>query len=37
MLTAVVEAGITGIASGMADGSVDQLDGDDFFDLPKYW
>jgi hypothetical protein len=37
MLTAVVEAGITGIASSMADGSVDQLDGDDFFDLPKYW
>ncbi|AEG44423.1 M14 family zinc carboxypeptidase [Isoptericola variabilis] len=37
MLTAVVEAGITGIASRMADGSVDELDGDAFFDLPKYW
>lgn len=37
MLTAVVEAGLTGIATSMADGSVDALDGDDFFDLPKYW
>lgn len=37
MLTAVVLAGITGIAEGLADESVDELDGDDFFDLPKYW
>ncbi|GAB2498758.1 hypothetical protein GCM10027063_42850 [Promicromonospora xylanilytica] len=37
MLTAVVLSGITGIAESLADGSVEDLDGDDFFDLPKYW
>jgi hypothetical protein len=36
-LTQVVLAGVLGIAERMADGSVDTLDGDDFFDLPKYW
>ena len=37
MLTQVVLTGLWGIAEAMADGSVDDLDGDDFFDLPKYW
>jgi hypothetical protein len=36
-LTQVVLAGVFGIAERMADGSVDTLDGDDFYDLPKYW
>jgi hypothetical protein len=36
-LTQIVEAGVFGIAERMADGSVDSLDDDDFFDLPKYW
>ena len=36
-LNRIVEAGVFGIAERMADGSVDRLDGDDFFDLPKYW
>jgi hypothetical protein len=36
-LNRIVEAGVFGIAERMADGSVESLDGDDFFDLPKYW
>lgn len=37
MLTQVVLAGLFGIADRVADGSIDDLDGDDFYDLPKYW
>jgi hypothetical protein len=37
LLTRVVLAGVTGLAERLADGSVDTLDGDDFYDLPKYW
>jgi len=37
VLRRVVLTGLWGIAEAMADGSVDDLDGDDFFDLPKYW
>ena len=36
-LNQIVLVGVTGIAERMADGSVDTLDGDGFFDLPKYW
>jgi hypothetical protein len=36
-LVQVVLAGVFGIAERMADGSVDTLDGDDFYNLPKYW
>ena len=36
-LNQIVEAGVFGIAERMADGSVESLEGDDFFDLPKYW
>ncbi|MEV0607386.1 M14 family zinc carboxypeptidase [Polymorphospora rubra] len=36
-LTAAVEAGIVGIAERMADGSVDNLNHTDFYQLPKYW
>ncbi|TBL41936.1 zinc carboxypeptidase [Verrucosispora sp. SN26_14.1] len=36
-LTKAVEAGIVGIAERMADRSVDSLNGDDFYELPKYW
>jgi hypothetical protein len=32
-----VLAGVLGMAERMADGSVDTLNGDDFYDLPKYW
>lgn len=32
-----VEDGLWGIANHMANGTVDDLDGDDFYDLPKYW
>jgi hypothetical protein len=32
-----VLAGLWGIADRMADGSIDQLNGDDFYNLPKYW
>jgi hypothetical protein len=35
-LTAIVEAGVAGLAERLADGSVDVLDGDRFFDLPDY-
>ena len=35
-LTAIVEAGVDGLARRLADGSVDTLDGDRFFDLPDY-
>jgi hypothetical protein len=35
-LTAIVEAGVAGLAQRLADGSVDVLDGDRFFDLPDY-
>ena len=35
-LTAIVEAGVDGLAQRLADGSVDTLDGDRFFDLPDY-
>jgi Zinc carboxypeptidase len=35
-LTAIVEAGVAGLAHRLADGSVDMLDGDRFFDLPDY-
>lgn len=37
MLTQIVLAGVMGIAEGMADGSIDDLNGDEFYDLPKYW
>ncbi|GGI08649.1 hypothetical protein GCM10011354_30150 [Egicoccus halophilus] len=36
MLTAVVEAGLVGIVERMADGSIEQMDGDDFYELPTY-
>ena len=36
-LIKAVQAGVTGLASRLADGSVDNLNGDDFYDLPKYW
>jgi hypothetical protein len=36
-LVQVVLAGVFGIAERMADGTVDTLDGDDFYNLPKYW
>ncbi len=36
-LTNIVQRGVNGIATRLADGSVDHLDGDRFFDLPKYW
>jgi hypothetical protein len=36
-LVQIVKAGLLGIAERMADGSIDELDGDDFYDLPKYW
>ena len=36
-LVQVVLAGVFGIAERMADGSVDTLNGDDFYNLPKYW
>ncbi|CDQ38752.1 M14 family zinc carboxypeptidase [Virgibacillus salexigens] len=32
-----VENGLWGIATRMADGSIDQLNGDQFLRLPKYW
>lgn len=32
-----VEAGLWGIAKQMADGTVDEINGDDFYKLPKYW
>ena len=32
----VVLAGVLGMAERMADGSVDTLNGDDFYNLPKY-
>ena len=35
-LTAIVKAGVEGLAKRLADGSVDALDGDRFFDLPDY-
>ena len=35
-LTAIVTAGVEGLAKRLADGSVDALDGDRFFDLPDY-
>jgi hypothetical protein len=35
-LTAIVEAGVRGIAKRMADGSIDTLEGDDFFKIPDY-
>lgn len=37
MLTQVVLSGLFGIAKHMADGTVDELDGDDFYHLPRYW
>jgi hypothetical protein len=37
MLTKAVKNGLYGIAERMADGSVDELDGNDFYKLPKYW
>lgn len=37
MLTQVVLTGLWGIAERMADGSIDELNGDDFYNLPKYW
>jgi hypothetical protein len=36
-LVQVVLAGVFGIAERMADESIDTLNGDDFYDLPKYW
>ena len=36
-LVQVVLAGVFGIAERMADGSIDTLNGDDFYNLPKYW
>jgi Zinc carboxypeptidase len=35
-LAAIVEAGVDGIARRLADGSIETLDGDRFFDLPDY-
>jgi hypothetical protein len=35
-LTGIVEAGVRGLVQRLADGSVDTLDGDRFFDLPDY-
>ena len=35
-LVTIVENGVNGIATRLADGSVDLLDGDRFFDLPDY-
>ncbi|MFB4159706.1 M14 family zinc carboxypeptidase [Geomicrobium sp. JSM 1781026] len=32
-----VTAGLWGIAESMTDGSVHELDGDAFYDIPKYW
>src|SRR5690625_254790 len=32
-----VENGLWGIISHMADGSIDDLNGDDFLELPRYW
>src|SRR5699024_8720761 len=32
-----VENGLWGIVTRMADGSMDHLNGDDFFELPRYW
>lgn len=36
MFTATVRTGVESIMSGLATGSADRLDGDDFFDLPTY-
>ncbi|WP_160141551.1 FIMAH domain-containing protein [Salicibibacter halophilus] len=36
-LIEVVEDGLWGIANSMADGTVDDINGDDFYDIPKYW
>ncbi|MFC7401710.1 M14 family zinc carboxypeptidase [Citricoccus sp. GCM10030269] len=36
MLVKTVETGLMSIVESMADGSVDTLDGDDFFDYPDY-
>lgn len=36
MLTKTVETGLVSMLESMADGSVDELDGDDFFDYPDY-
>ncbi|WP_160141808.1 M28 family peptidase [Salicibibacter halophilus] len=33
----LIEDGLWGILDHMADGSIYDLDGDDFYDLPKYW
>jgi hypothetical protein len=35
-LTAIVKAGVEDLAKRLADGSVDALDADRFFDLPDY-
>lgn len=37
MLTQMVTAGLYGIAERMADGSVDHLNGNEFYNRPKYW
>ena len=37
MLIQVVLTGLWGIAERMADGSIDELNGDEFYNLPKYW
>ncbi|SDI73979.1 hypothetical protein [Alteribacillus bidgolensis] len=36
MLTQIVKNGLFGIAEHMSDDSIDDLDGDDFYELPKY-
>ncbi|GAA4764912.1 M14 family zinc carboxypeptidase [Citricoccus nitrophenolicus] len=36
MLTKTVETGLRSLLESMADGSVDRLDGDDFYDYPDY-
>lgn len=36
-LTQIVLEGLYGIAERMADDTIADLDGDDFYDLPKYW
>ncbi|MEU4780562.1 M14 family zinc carboxypeptidase [Micromonospora sp. NPDC023633] len=36
MLVQSVQTGIESLVSGLADGTVDRVDGDDFFDLPDY-
>ncbi|MFG1955098.1 hypothetical protein [Micromonospora sp. NPDC048830] len=36
MLVESVQTGVEALIGGLADGTVDRVDGDDFFDLPDY-